>query len=176
MSLRHSRGSAAGNIITLLLLVGIIGLGAWLWLGKKEESKPASETQSTSAPAKADSGIAKPEGDAPVPIEPVTGTPTLEAANTFVPKDNVLRIDISEYAGYGGLIVANGGLEPIADSFFAKEYGFKVAISILSPRRARWASCSMTTRSSPATRTSTSSQAEVAGSMVAWDGRRRPTR
>ncbi len=130
MSLRHSRGSAAGNIITLLLLVGIIGLGAWLWLGKKEESKPASEAQNTSAPAKADSGVAKPEGDAPVPIEPVTGTPTLEAANTFVPKDNVLRIDISEYAGYGGLIVANGGLEPNADSFFAKEYGFKVAISM----------------------------------------------
>jgi NitT/TauT family transport system substrate-binding protein len=114
----------------LLLLVGIIGLGAWLWLGKKEESKPASEAQNTSAPAKADSGVAKPEGDAPVPIEPVTGTPTLEAANTFVPKDNVLRIDISEYAGYGGLIVANGGLEPNADSFFAKEYGFKVAISM----------------------------------------------
>ena len=130
MSLRHSRGSAAGNIITLLLLVGIIGLGAWLWLGKKEESKPASQAQNTSAPAKADSGVAKPEGDAPVPIEPVTGTPTLEAANTFVPKDNVLRIDISEYAGYGGLIIANGGLEPNADSFFAKEYGFKVAISM----------------------------------------------
>jgi len=130
MSLRHSRGSAAGNIITLLLLLGIIGLGAWLWLGKKDESKPASEAQNTSAPAKADSGVAKPEGDAPVPIEPVTGTPTLEAANTFVPKDNVLRIDISEYAGYGGLIVANGGLEPNADSFFAKEYGFKVAISM----------------------------------------------
>jgi len=130
MSLRHSRGSAAGNIITLLLLLGIIGLGAWLWLGKKDESKPASEAQNTSAPAKADSGVAKPEGDAPVPIEPVTGTPTLEAANTFVPKDNVLRIDISEYAGYGGLIVANGGLEPNAESFFAKEYGFKVAISM----------------------------------------------
>jgi len=130
MSLRHSRGSAAGNIITLLLLLGIIGLGAWLWLGKKEESRPASEAQNSSAAAKADSGIAKPEGDAPVPIEPVTGTPTLEAANTFVPKDNVLRIDISEYAGYGGLIVANGGLEPNADSFFAKEYGFKVAISM----------------------------------------------
>jgi len=130
MSLRHSRGSAAGNIITLLLLLGIIGLGAWLWLGKKEESRPASEAQNSSAAAKADSGIAKPEGDAPVPIEPVTGTPTLEAANTFVPKDNVLRIDISEYAGYGGLVVANGGLEPNADSFFAKEYGFKVAISM----------------------------------------------
>jgi NitT/TauT family transport system substrate-binding protein len=130
MSLRHSRGSAAGNIITLLLLVGIVGLGAWLWLGKKSESPPASAAQNSSVPAKAEDGVAKPDGDAPTPIEPVTGTPTLEAANTFVPKDNVLRIDISEYAGYGGLIVANGGLEPNADSFFAKEYGFKVAISM----------------------------------------------
>jgi len=129
-SRRYSRGSAAGNLITLLLLVGVVGLGGWLWLGKKAE--PTSDTsapQGTSTPAKAD-GVSKPKGDAPEPIEPVTGTPTLEAANTFVPKDNVLRIDISEYAGYGGLIVANGGLEPNADSFFAKEYGFKVAISM----------------------------------------------
>jgi NitT/TauT family transport system substrate-binding protein len=130
-SRRFARGSAVGNLITLLLLVGVVALGAWLWLGKKDEAKPAGSTQNTSAsrPAKED-GIARPEGDAPSPIEPVTGTPTLEAANTFVPKDNVLRIDISEYAGYGGLIVANGGLEPNADSFFAKEYGFKVAISM----------------------------------------------
>ena len=60
----------------------------------------------------------------------MTGTPTLEAANTFVPKDNILRIDISEYAGYGGLIVANGGPGAERGSFFAKEYGFKVAISM----------------------------------------------
>jgi NitT/TauT family transport system substrate-binding protein len=116
----HARGSAAGNMITLLLLLGLIGLGAWLWLGKK----PA-DTQSgtqTSSPAAAD-------GDAPAPIEPVDGTPTLEAAATYEPKDNTLQIDISEYAGYGGLIVANGGLEPNPDSFFAREYGFKVKIS-----------------------------------------------
>ena len=47
-----------------------------------------------------------------------------------MPKDGVLQIDVSEYAGYGGLIVANGGLEPNPDSFFAKEYGFKVKISM----------------------------------------------
>jgi len=130
MSVRNFRGSAAGNVITLVLLVGIIALGAWLWLSKKDAPKSAGQAQTSSAPATSDSGIAEPEGDAPVPIEPVTGTPTLEAANTFVPKDNILRIDISEYAGYGGLIVANGGLEPNADSFFAREYGFKVAISM----------------------------------------------
>jgi NitT/TauT family transport system substrate-binding protein len=121
-SRRFARGSAVGNFITLLLLVGVVALGAWLWLGKKEEPKTAGDSQktSTSQPAR-DNAVAAPAGDAPSPIEPVIGTPTLEAANTFVPKDNILRIDISEYAGYGGLIVANGGLDPNAGSFFFKE-------------------------------------------------------
>jgi NitT/TauT family transport system substrate-binding protein len=123
---RRQRGSAAGNIITIVLLLGLVGLGAWLWLGRKSEPAPAAGGAQTQA----QTGVAKPDGDAPEPIEPVTGTPTLEAANTFVAKDNVLRIDISEYAGYGGLIVANGGLDPNPDSFFAKEYGFKVQISM----------------------------------------------
>jgi NitT/TauT family transport system substrate-binding protein len=133
-SRRFARGSAVGNLITLLLLLGVVALGAWLWLGKKNDAKPdggsqSAQSTSVSQPAR-DTGVAKPEGDAPAPIEPVIGTPTLEVAQTYVPKDNTLRIDISEYAGYGGLIVANGGLEPNADSFFAKEYGFKVAISM----------------------------------------------
>ncbi|WP_157995533.1 phosphate ABC transporter substrate-binding/OmpA family protein [Peristeroidobacter soli] len=123
------RGSAAGNIITVVLLVGIIGLGVYLWLGKKggdgAESASTSGTPTSQAAGKAKSN----DGGAPTPIEPVTGTPPLDAAATYVPKDNVLQIDISEYAGYGGLIVANGGLEPNPDSIFAKEYGFKVKIT-----------------------------------------------
>lgn len=123
------RGSAAGNLITLVLLVGIIGLGVYLWLGKKggdgAESASTSGTSSSQTTGKAASG----DGDAPAPIEPVTGSPTLEAAATYVPKDGVLQIDISEYAGYGGLIVANGGMEPNPESLFAKEYGFKVKIT-----------------------------------------------
>ena len=121
------RGSAAGNLITLLLLVGIIGLGAYLWLGKKsgdDADADNSGTPTSQAESRADVG-----GEVPSPIEPVTGTPSLEAAATYTPKDGVLQIDISEYAGYGGLIVANGGMEPNPDSIFAKEYGFKVKIT-----------------------------------------------
>ena len=128
---RYARGSAAGNIITIVLLLAVVALGAWLWLGKKGSDAPqGGSAPAKSADSKADTGVAKPVGAAPEPIEPVTGTPTLEAANTYVPKDNTLRIDISEYAGYGGLIVANGGLDANPDSFFAKEYGFKVQISM----------------------------------------------
>jgi NitT/TauT family transport system substrate-binding protein len=126
MVLSRQRGSAAGNIITIVLLVGIIGLGAWLWLGRKNDSV-ASDTVT---PAAQSDGGSQGDADAPEPIEPVTGTPTLEAVNTYVAKDNILRIDISEYAGYGGLIVANGGLAPNPDSIFAKDYGFQVQITM----------------------------------------------
>jgi NitT/TauT family transport system substrate-binding protein len=118
---RAARGSAAGNIITVVLLLGLVGLGVYLWLGKE----PAADgTQSGTA-----SSVATQSSGGPDPIEPVTGTPTLDAAATYEPKDNVLQIDISEYAGYGGLIVANGGLNPNPESFFAKEYGFQVKIT-----------------------------------------------
>jgi NitT/TauT family transport system substrate-binding protein len=135
MTSRHrSRGSAAGNIITLVLLLGIVGLGAYLWLGRKSEPQTPAQTSSAGSSnesgSKPDTGVAAPDGDAPAPIEPVVGTPTLEVANAYVPQDNTIRIDISEYAGYGGLIVANGGLEPNENSIFAKEYGFKVQISV----------------------------------------------
>jgi len=122
---RTSRGSAAGNLLTLVLVVGLLGLGAYLLLGKK----PSVDATSNLPTSQQNAAPAAPDGDAPTPIEPVDGTPALEAAGTYVPKDNVLQIDISEYAGYGGLIVANGGLEPNPESFFAKEYGFKVKIS-----------------------------------------------
>jgi NitT/TauT family transport system substrate-binding protein len=120
---KHVLGSAAGNIITVILLLGLIGLGTYLWLGKQ------SGEESAAAPGESSSAPVAPDGDAPSPIEPIDGTPSLEAAAAYVPKDNTLQIDISEYAGYGGLIVANGGMEPNDNSFFAKEYGFKVKIT-----------------------------------------------
>ena len=101
-----------------------------MWLGKKPRPPPATSSAGDAGAAQTPAAAQSADGDAPQPIEPVTGTPTLEAANTYVPKDNILRIDISEYAGYGGLIVANGGLAPNPDSIFAKEYGFKVQISM----------------------------------------------
>jgi NitT/TauT family transport system substrate-binding protein len=128
---RRTRGSALGNVITVLGLLGLIGLGAWLWLGRQQgaqtpgtqEAPPSREEAARTAPAETG-------GEAPAPIEPVSGSPTLDAAASYVPRDGVLQIDVSEYAGYGGLIVANGGLEPSPDSFFAKQYGFRVTISM----------------------------------------------
>ncbi len=63
-----------------------------------------------------------------VPVAPKTSFPDPGAAATYKPESGVVVVDISEYAGYGGLIVANGGMEPSADSFFAKTCGFRVRL------------------------------------------------
>jgi NitT/TauT family transport system substrate-binding protein len=56
--------------------------------------------------------------------------PTLAAAAAYQPKDNVVEIELSEYAGYAGLIVANGGLAPSEDSVFFKKFGFKLKLTL----------------------------------------------
>lgn len=127
--LRRPRGAAAGTLVTLLLALALVGLGAWLLLRKA--NAPAGPATAAQAPAPAAApGVARPAGKVPAPIEPVAGLPPLAPAAPYQPKDGVVEVDISEYAGYGGLVVANGGLEPNPDSFFAKNYGFKVKLTV----------------------------------------------
>ena len=56
--------------------------------------------------------------------------PTAVAAGAVQLKDNIVPIEISEYAGYAGLIAANGGLEPTENSVFFKNHGFKVKLTV----------------------------------------------
>jgi NitT/TauT family transport system substrate-binding protein len=59
-----------------------------------------------------------------------TEVPKLLPAGAYVPKGNVLDVELSEYAGYAGLVVANGGLEPNEASIFFKKHGFKLKITL----------------------------------------------
>jgi NitT/TauT family transport system substrate-binding protein len=124
-SARRARGSAIGNILTAVFIIALLALGGWLVLKNRGSKDAAAPSATDSRPA-----AEAPAGDAPAPIEPVTGTPVLEAAAPYAPKDKIIEIDLSEYAGYGGLIVANGGLAPNPESFFAKEYGFQVKLTV----------------------------------------------
>ncbi len=54
--------------------------------------------------------------------------PALKPAATYQMKDNTIVVEISEYAGYAGLVVANNGLEPNEESYFFKKHGFKVKL------------------------------------------------
>jgi NitT/TauT family transport system substrate-binding protein len=126
MRLRSPRGSAAGNLLTVLLILGLLGLGAWLVMKKKSSAPAPGGAAPAGAPAAGNAPA--PSGPAPEPAEPAPA-PTLAAPAAFEPKGNVVAIDISEYAAYGGLIVANGGLAPSPDSFFARQYGFQVKLT-----------------------------------------------
>jgi len=63
-------------------------------------------------------------------VETRTEVPKLKAPAEYKMQDNTVLIEISEYAGYAGLIAANGGLEPGDNSLFAKKYGFKVKLAM----------------------------------------------
>lgn len=63
-------------------------------------------------------------------VETRTAVPRLKAAAPYEMKDNTVEIELSEYAGYSGLIVANGGLAPNEQSLFFKKFGFKVKLTL----------------------------------------------
>jgi NitT/TauT family transport system substrate-binding protein len=117
----RQRGSAAGKLITIVLVLGLLGLGGWL---VSKDMLKGGDSPLSSLPSSLGGGSAAPE-----PAEPVTGTPVLQSAAPYEMKNNIIDIDISEYAGYGGLIVANGGLAPNPNSIFAKQYGFQVRLN-----------------------------------------------
>jgi NitT/TauT family transport system substrate-binding protein len=76
------------------------------------------------------SGGEEAEGAAPEIADVKVEVPKLSPAAAFQYKDNIVPIEISEYAGYAGLIAANGGLEPSDASLFFKNHGFKVKLTI----------------------------------------------
>ncbi|HVO04901.1 MAG TPA: phosphate ABC transporter substrate-binding/OmpA family protein [Candidatus Cybelea sp.] len=122
--------SPLGVILTFVLSIGVIGLGGWLYLNHKISFPSFSFGGSSQAPTNQQVVQQPAEPPAPTPVEPSSGGKQIDQAATYVPKNNVVEVDISEYAGYGGLIVANGGLAPNPDSYFAKNYGFQVKLSV----------------------------------------------
>ena len=114
------RFTALGKVISALLVAGLITLGAYLVLRGKITG-PSSSTTS-------------PEGEAPKGAtelaEVKVEVPRLSPPAAFQYKDNIVPIEISEYAGYAGLIAANGGLDPAEGSWFFKNHGFKVKLTV----------------------------------------------
>jgi NitT/TauT family transport system substrate-binding protein len=112
-----SKLTPLGRLLSIVLVAGLITAGVWML---RKDRGPSSD-----APAEGPSG-----GAAPAVAELQVEVPKLAAPAPFVLKDNIVPIEISEYAGYAGLIAANGGLEPTENSVFFKNGGFKVKLTI----------------------------------------------
>ena len=114
-----------GKFILTLLILGVAGFGAWKWRDQFLRSTTGGSTMPSSA-TKAGGSASATAGL----VETLTEVPPLAPPGAYQPKDNVVDIELSEYAGYAGLIVANGGLDPSENSVFFKKHGFKVRIKL----------------------------------------------
>jgi hypothetical protein len=61
--------------------------------------------------------------------ETQTQVPQLDAPGTYQPQGDVIDVELSKYAGYAGLIAANGGLEPNPNSCSPRSTGSSCASS-----------------------------------------------
>jgi NitT/TauT family transport system substrate-binding protein len=112
------RFTVLGKLVSTVLVVGLIGLGVYMIQRNRGRDAAPGATSTEKAPAAAEVTEVKAE------------VPKLSPAAAFQFKDNIVPIEISEYAGYAGLIAANGGLEPTENSYFFKNHGFKVRLTI----------------------------------------------
>jgi NitT/TauT family transport system substrate-binding protein len=120
MNQQQPRFTVLGKLVSILLVAGLVALGFYM-IGNRFRGKGG-----TAAPA----GEAAESGGAPEVQEVKVEVPKLSPPAAFQFKDNTVPIEISEYAGYAGLIAANGGLDPTENSLFFKNHGFKVKLTI----------------------------------------------
>jgi NitT/TauT family transport system substrate-binding protein len=119
-----------GKIVFTLVVLLLAGFAIMRLLGKKEQG-------GSQAPS---SHVSQGHGESPADESPAATdsfdfiapgkAPQLPSPRTYVPQDNTIVLNISEYAGYAGLIAANGGLAPNDNSWFTKNGGFKVKITL----------------------------------------------
>src|SRR5688572_32121609 len=122
-----------GKLLTVVLIAGLIAGGFYL-VKSRGVKTPGGGGAKPTADAKGTAEGTTTGGDedakAAAPAEMKTSVPRLDPAAPYTPKDNTVDIELSEYAGYAGLIAANGGLEPSENSVFFRKHGFKLRIAL----------------------------------------------
>ncbi len=123
-----------GKIFSVLLVIGVLALGGWVVMKRfnKPGDNATTQTAKTGGTSAGGGGgvSTNTKFDTSDLVETEFKQPKLDPPGTYVPKDNVIDIELSQYAGYAGLIVANGGLQPNDNSYFQTKHGFKVRIKI----------------------------------------------
>jgi NitT/TauT family transport system substrate-binding protein len=110
--------TARGKLVFTILFLAIVGFGVAKWWPKLKPGAPIS-------------GGGKENGaSSELIVETHTEVPRLGPAGVYQSKDNIVDLELSVYAGYAGIVAANGGLEPNDNSVFAKKHGFKVRIKL----------------------------------------------
>lgn len=115
-----------GKIVFTLVVLLLAGVAVMRMASKKDDRPSAGGSSPAADSASSEAGDATAAFDFIAPGK----APRLPSPRPYTPQDNTVVINLSEYAGYAGLIVANGGLEPNENSWFTKNGGFKLKITL----------------------------------------------
>lgn len=118
-----------GKIAFTLVVIALAGFGILRWLNRTPAPTPPvvpapPGAAPAAAPAAASPAAAGFDYVVPGPA------PKLGAPQAYRPAGETVVVNLSEYAGYSGLILANGGLEPNPESWFTKNGGFNLKITL----------------------------------------------
>src|SRR5512136_2696490 len=120
-----------GKFISILLIVGLIGVGAYIVLKRGVGGKPsggvAGEPEIEAPDA---SGVTTVKEYKYIPAERL---PAVKGVSQYKwnASEKVLRFSYNVWAGWLPVIAANHGTKPNADSVFAKKYGFRVEMVLM---------------------------------------------
>src|SRR5579864_3102616 len=124
--------TARGKIVLTILILGVVGFGAWKWwdrlTAKPGSVPPPPPVAANSASTNQVPGVK--DEKAPELVETLSEVATLPPPAAYQPTNNTVVVELSEYAGYAGFIAANGGLEPNTNSIFFKKHGFLVHLTL----------------------------------------------
>src|SRR2546422_2470061 len=133
MAEEQTRLTLAGKLLSILLILGLIGIGIYV-VGRRglggggSSSSPAAEGPQTEAPDT--KGVTTVSEYKYVPgdrLPAVKGTSQYK----WDANQKILRFSYNVWAGWLPVIAANRGTKPNADSVFAKKYGFRVEMVLM---------------------------------------------
>ncbi len=116
------RFTVFGKLVSFLLVAGLIGYG--VYLARQRGWWPGSGSGGGSG-GSGDGG-----GGAAEVVDVQQEVPRLAPPAPYQMKGDTVVVEISEYAGYAGLIAANGGLAPNPNSVFAREGKFLLKLTM----------------------------------------------
>src|SRR5687768_5097544 len=117
-----------GKILSILLIVGLVGAGAYLIMRRgggrgTPSGGPGAEAPQTEAPDT--SGVTTVKEYKYVPGDRL---PAVKGVSQYKwnDKEKVFRFSYNVWAGWLPIIAANRGTKPNAESVFAKKHGFRL--------------------------------------------------
>src|SRR5215510_1050302 len=134
MAEEQARLTIAGKLISILLILGLIGVGIYV-VGRRgigggggSSSGTAPESAQTEAPDT--KGVTTVSEYKYVPGDRLPG---VKGTSQYKWDENqkILRFSYTVWAGWLPVIAANRGTKPNADSVFAKKYGFRVEMVLM---------------------------------------------